>query len=85
MLIYQSSVLKKDVVFTCKHCGTDNNYKVDYQQAIERLDKIDVSDKQFCFECIGKKFEFTIAYPSVKRVSSFYKQYQHTHRINKEN
>ena len=84
MLIYQASVLKKDVMFTCKHCGFDNNYKIDYRQTIERLDKLDVSDKKFNYECSGKKFTFTVSYPSVRRVSAFYREYQRAHKLTKD-
>jgi hypothetical protein len=75
MLIYQSSILKKDVVFTCKHCGVDNNYKLDYSQTVDKLNKLDVSDKTFSYEAAGKKFDFVVSYPTVRRVSNFYKQY----------
>ena len=30
MIIYQSSMLKKEVNFTCKHCGTENSYEMDF-------------------------------------------------------
>ena len=30
MVIYQSSMLKKEVSFTCKHCGTENSYEMDF-------------------------------------------------------
>lgn len=85
MVIYQSSMLKKEVNFTCKHCGTENSYEMDFQTAIDRLDAIDVSDKTFVFKDASREYTFTISYPSVKRVSDFYKKYILSHKINKEN
>lgn len=75
MVIYQSSIFKKDVEFTCKACGSKNNYRLDFDSVIQKLDKFDISPKNFVYEDRNFKYDFTIAYPSVLRVSQFYKQY----------
>lgn len=85
MIVYQSSMLKKEITFTCKHCGTDNKYVADYRSTVAKLDKLDVSDKQLKYETSNRRFEFTISYPTVRRVSSFYKQYMKNNKINKDN
>lgn len=85
LLVYQSSMLKKEVTFTCKHCGTENAYEMDFQAAIDRLDAIDVSDREFVFKDAKREYKFVISYPSVRRVSAFYKQYISSHKMTKEN
>lgn len=84
MIIYQSSMLKKQVNFTCKHCGTENSYDMDFQAAIDRLNEIDASDKEFKYSDGKREFTFVISYPKVSRVSMFYKQYIRTHKINEK-
>ena len=81
MIIYQSSMLKKEVNFTCKHCGTENSYNMDFQAAIERLNELDASDKEFTYSDDKRDFKFVVSYPKVSRVSMFYKQYIRTHKM----
>ena len=85
MIVYQSSMLKNDITFTCKHCGTENRLKADYRGTVEKLDKLDVSDKQFTYSTATRKFDFVVSYPTVRRVSSFYKQYLRMNKVNKDN
>ena len=85
MIVYQSSMLKKDITFTCKHCGADNKYNADYKSVIEKLDKLDVADKTFSYSTATRKFDFVASYPSVRRVSSFYRQYLKNNKVNKDN
>ena len=73
LALYQSNVAKNDVSFTCEECGTENTYKMDFGKTISKLDDFDLKEKVFKYEDHLSKYEFTIKYPSVKRVSQFYK------------
>lgn len=73
LALYQSNVAKNDVTFTCEECGTENTYKMDFGKTISKLDDFDLKEKVFKYEDHLSKYEFTIKYPSVKRVSQFYK------------
>ena len=53
---------------------------MDFQAAIERLDKIDASDKEFKYSDGKREFTFIISYPNVSRVSTFYKYSAYTIR-----
>lgn len=39
---------------------------------IHKLDKFEIEDKHFAYENANWKFDFTLAYPKVSRVSKFY-------------
>lgn len=80
MALYQSNMHKNEITFKCKECGTDNKYEIDFTKVLKRLDDFDISDKQFKFENDSWKFDFTIGYPSVRRVSDFYKSYAKKYR-----
>ena len=73
--LYQTNVVKNDITFTCKECGTENKYKIDFTETLAKLDNISLEDQEFDFETVSWKFKFTVGYPFVNRVSNFYKSY----------
>ena len=73
--LYQTNVVKNDITFTCKECGTENKYKIDFTETLAKLDDISLEDQEFDFETVSWKFKFTVGYPFVNRVSNFYKSY----------
>lgn len=79
--LYQANMFNNDVKFTCKECGSENQYKLDFNNVLVRLDAIDVEPKKFRYANNKFVFEFEIAYPSVKLVSNFHKQYCLKHRV----
>lgn len=80
MALYQSNMFKNEIKFTCRECKTENIYRLEFAKVLERLDQFDLSDKVFEFENDQWKFVFTINYPTVQRVSQFYRQYAQQYR-----
>ena len=78
--LYQSNMFSNDVKFTCKNCGAENQYKLDFDGVLKKLDEIGLEPKEFVHENKNFKFTFTIAYPFVKKISSFYKAYYLKHK-----
>lgn len=82
MALYQANMFKSEIKFKCKHCDTENAFKLDFQQVLDRMDSIDTSDKHFIFENDTWRFDFTIGYPIVSNVSEFYKYQMQRHKQN---
>ena len=80
MALYQANMFSNDVKFTCKQCGAENQYKLDFNHVLEQLDQIGLEPKTFQHENNNFKFTFTIAYPKVQKISSFYKAYYLKHK-----
>lgn len=75
MALYQANMFNDDVQFTCKQCGMENKYKISFDNVLRKLDEIPVEPRKFTYEHRGLKYDFTIAYPNVKLVSTFHKLY----------
>ena len=73
LLLYQRNMAKHDITFTCPECHSENKYQIDFGNVIYKLDHFDTSDKTYTYENATWKFDFTISYPSVEKVSKFYK------------
>lgn len=73
--IYQKNYMKREVTWTCKNCGTQNTYQLDFSKVSERLDAFDISPVTYDVEDDVRLYKFTFQYPNVRRVSSFYKNY----------
>lgn len=71
--LYQANMFKNNVKFTCPKCGTENQFKLDFDNVIKKLDVIDLDEKPFSYENKQWKYDFTVEYPSVRRVQEFYK------------
>lgn len=80
MSLYQTNMFKNEVTFKCKECGTLNKYKIDFRKTISQLDDFDISDTDFNFENENWKFNFKVGYPTVKRVSDFYKLFSQKYK-----
>ena len=48
---------------------------------LNKLDEIGLQPKEFVHENKNFKFKFTVAYPFVKKISSFYKAYYLKHKV----
>lgn len=79
--LYQANMFSNDVKFTCKNCGQENTYKLNFDNVIAKLDEIGLAPKEFVHDSKSFKYTFTIAYPQVKRISQFYKSYYLKHKI----
>lgn len=75
IVLYQTNMFKNDIQFKCKECGTDNVYKLEFQKVLDKLDEYDISDKPFTFKNANWEFKFVCGYPTVERVSEFYRSY----------
>lgn len=73
-------MVKNDITFTCKECGTENKYKLDFDSVLKKLDELSLADRNFDYETPLWKFEFVIGYPVVNRISEFYKSYAPKYR-----
>lgn len=80
MSIYQTNMFADEVEFECSECGAKNKYKVDFNNALLKLDEIILDVKQFEYENRHFKYKFNIEFPSVSYVSSFHKSYFQKHR-----
>ena len=80
--LYQANMFSNEVKFTCKNCGTENSYKLNFDNVIAKLDEIGLEPRQFEHDSKNFKYTFTIAYPNVKRISSFYRSYYAKHKGN---
>ena len=71
--LYQANMYKNDVKFTCPQCGAENQYKLDFDNVLHKLDKIELKDETYNYENKNWKYEFKLRYPSVRTVSDFHK------------
>ena len=78
--LYQANMFNNDVKFTCKNCGAENAYKISFDNVLRNLDEIGLEPKQFVHESKNFRYEFTVQYPNVRRISSFYKSYYAVHK-----
>ena len=74
-------MFSNDVKFTCKQCGAENHYKLNFDNVLAKLDEIGLAAREFEYENRNFKFTFTVEYPKVKRISSFYKAYYLKHKV----
>lgn len=74
-------MFSNDVKFTCKQCGAENKYKLNFDNVLAKLDEIGLEPRLFEYENKNFKFAFTVEYPKVKRISSFYKMYYLKHKV----
>lgn len=78
--LYQANVFNNDIQFTCKYCGTENKYAADFDSTLRKLDAIELTEKILKYDNKNFTFEFKLAYPNVKKISNFYKQYYLKHK-----
>lgn len=71
--IYQANMYKNDITFNCPNCGEFNSYRLDFDNVVHKLDEVVIEDKPFDYENKNFKYNFIIAYPSVKYISKFHK------------
>ena len=72
LMLYQRNMNKHEITFICPECQTENKYKINFQNAIKKLDSFDISDKTFNYENDNWNFTFEIGYPTIDKVSKFY-------------
>lgn len=80
--LYQANMFNNDVKFTCKQCGTENQYKLNFDNVLVKLDEIGLEPKKFHHDSKNFTYDFVIEYPNVRRISNFYKSYCAKHRSN---
>lgn len=73
-------MFSNDVKFTCKQCGAENKYRLNFDNTLAKLDEIGLEPRTLEYENRNFKFTFTVEYPKVKRISSFYKMYYLKHK-----
>ena len=78
--LYQANMFSNEVKFTCKNCGAENSYKLNFDNVIAKLDEIGLEPRQFERDSKNFKYTFTVAYPNVRRISSFYRAYCAKHK-----
>jgi len=75
MQLYQNNYDLNKVSFKCKECGAENEYELDFQEIIDKLNEFDLTDQTYTVEDSNFIYNFTINYPTVRSVSQFYKEY----------
>lgn len=78
--LYQANMFNNDVQFTCKECGHENKFKLNFDSVMHKLDEISIEPTQFKYEARNFTYDFKCAYPSVNLVSKFHKQYFAKHK-----
>ncbi len=58
--LYQANMFSNDVSFTCKECGAENKYKLDFDNVLAKLDEVGLAPKTFVHENKNFKFTFTL-------------------------
>lgn len=74
-------MFSNNVKFTCKQCGAENIYTLNFDRVLAKLDEIGLAPKELDYENKNFKFKFTLQYPFVRRISSFYKAYYLKHKV----
>lgn len=85
IVLYQTNMFKNEIKFVCHECGTENKYKLNFQDTLDKLDAFELDDKIFDFENDNWKFKFTLNYPTVKNISNFYRSYAKKYRTTPKN
>lgn len=80
--LYQANMFNNDVQFTCKECGHENKYKLNFDSVLHKLDQLSIDPIEFTYEKRNLTFKFIVKYPSVRLVSSFNKNYFAKHKSN---
>lgn len=75
MEIYQNNYFKNDIKFTCKECGFENSYKLDFTKVTNELNNFSLEDVTYYLEDRNHNYAFVLNYPTVRTVSNFYKNY----------
>ena len=75
MEIYSSNYTQNDIQFKCPECGAENLYKIDFDKISKKLDEFSLEDKTYSLEDNTRVYNFTLNYPLVYSVSTFYKDY----------
>jgi len=74
LALYRQNFFNNKVKYSCKSCGHEGSYELNFDSIIESLDKSDVSDKLLSIDTSSHAFEFTAGFPNVKNVRSYLKQ-----------
>lgn len=78
--IYQNNYFKNDIKFTCKECGFNNSYKLDFSKVVNKLNEFSLEDISYYMEDKNHRYCFILNYPTVKTVSNFYKYYMRKYK-----
>ncbi len=73
-------MFSNEVKFTCKNCGQENRYTLNFDNVIAKLDEIGLAPRKFEHDSKNFKYTFMVQYPLVKRISAFYKAYYMKHK-----
>ena len=82
LALYQANMFNNDVQFTCKECGCENKYKLNFNSVLNKLDKLSIDPIDFKYQKKNLTYVFTVKYPAVSLVSSFHKNYFAKHKNN---
>lgn len=81
LALYQANMFSNDVKFTCRNCGAENQYKLNFDNVLAKLDKIGLAPQIREYDSKKFNFVFTLAYPNVRKISNLYKNYYLQHKI----
>lgn len=80
MEIYSSNYIQNDIKFKCPDCGVENNYRIDFEKIIQKMNEFILEPKSYSLEDKVRMYNFTLNYPLVYNVSDFYKDYVKQYR-----
>lgn len=74
LTLYKQNFFNDKIEYTCKHCDHKGKYELDFTRIEKQLDVLDISDKSYTIENNTHTFIFTVGYPNVKNVRTYFKQ-----------
>ena len=75
MEVYQNNYFSSEVTYTCKECGCENKYKIDFEKIIKKMNGFSTEPKIHTIEDSKYVYTFHLTYPNVRRVADFHKTY----------
>lgn len=74
MLLYRQNFFDNKIKYTCEYCNHNGEAELNFDEIVEKLNDIDVTDKNTEIITNTHKFIFTLGFPNVKNVRAYFKQ-----------
>jgi len=82
--LYQGNFFKQDMKYNCSECQAENQYDLDFDGIINKLNAIKFEDIIVDLEDDYRKYQFTINFPTIDRMSDFMKALTLSKRLSKK-
>jgi len=82
--LYQSNFFQSDLKFICEECQTENEYVLNFESIIAKLNALKFDDITIDTEDQYRKYQFIVNFPTVNRMSDFMKASAQSKRLSKK-